>query len=614
MRRLEQSTQSNTPQNLNIQSQTQTIGSILPGIGNNEPDLLLKILRKWGPMNDDIQKRILLVQGSADPEMLGVLSDTGYVVESVSTLSESRTKLQAEAFSRVIVDSTMYSVLSEREEMYRNLVERSNDGVVVIQDSLVRFANPRFEQMSGYSIETLLNTPFTDYLTPEEIAVLLERYERRMAGEYVPSIYETTMTRRGGRKIPLEISAAIISFHGRPADLVVVRDITERKQAEEYLQRYRLLSESAHHDMFLFIGLDGRIIEANRAAAVQHGYSRKELLKMNIRDLRAADEPQAIRDQLERARQGSILFSTEHKRCDGSIFPVEVSVTGTLIQDEPVLLNTIRDISERMQAEAELKQIVEELRISRHEMERALDREKEFSMLLQRALLPIEPSLGDQYEVAVRYVAAYAGREIGGDFYDVFRSNDGWAGLLIGDVSGKGLEAASMAATTRSTIHAFVHEIRSASEVLDMTNSVVYPQQPSPESFVTVALITLDLNTGEMHYSNAGHSPVVILRNDGSVDFMVQANFPLGVSAATNYYEYADHMQVGEKMLLYTDGISEAHVSRGLFGEEGIKRTLAEHQEWSANEIADRLIAAATEWSEGRLRDDAALVVIHRLK
>lgn len=565
-------------------------------------------------MNDDIQKRILLVQGAADPELLSVLSESGYTVEAVSNLSESLTKLQSAAFSRVIVDSTIFSVLMEREEMYRNLVERSNDGVVVLQDSLVRFANPRFEQMSGYPIETLLNTPFTDYLTPEEIAVLYERYERRMAGEYLPSIYETTMTRRGGRKIPLEISAAIVSFQGKAADLVVVRDITERKQAEEYLQRYRLLSESAHHDMFLFIGLDGRIIEANRAAAEQHGYTRKELLKMNIRDLRVSDDTRAIREQLHRARYESILFTTEHKRQDGSVFPVEVSVTGTLIQEEPVLLNTIRDISERMRAEYELKQVIDALQRSRHEIENALDREREFSTLLQRALLPVQPSLGDNYDVAVRYVSAYKGREIGGDFYDVFRTDGGWAGVLIGDVSGKGLEAASMAATTRSTVHAFVHGIRSASEVLDRANSVICPQQPDMESFVTVALITLDLDTGEMHYSNAGHSPIAILRNDGSIEFIVQENFPLGVFSTAKYRESTDYLRAGEKLLLYTDGISESHVSNELFGEEGIRRTLTGHLDWSGDEIADRLITAATEWSEGRLRDDAALVVIHRLK
>ena len=105
--------------------------------------------------------------------------------------------------------------------------------------------------MSGYSAKELLNSPFMHYLSVEETAVLLERYRSGVAGEYVPSIYETSMTRRGGRRIPLEISAALVTFHGRPADLVLIRDITERKQAEEYLQKFKLLSENTR-DILLF--------------------------------------------------------------------------------------------------------------------------------------------------------------------------------------------------------------------------------------------------------------------------------------------------------------------------------------------------------------------------
>lgn len=128
------------------------------------------------------------------------------------------------------------TALRESEEKHRTLVERANDGIVVLQDNLIRIVNPMFLRMSGYSEEEILNRPFVDFLTPEEQAFLYERYRRRMAGEHVPSIYETVMTRKDGSKIELEINAGIIQLEGKPADLVMFRDVSERKRAERALR------------------------------------------------------------------------------------------------------------------------------------------------------------------------------------------------------------------------------------------------------------------------------------------------------------------------------------------------------------------------------------------
>lgn len=663
------------------------------------------------------------------------------------------------------------------EQMYRNFIERSNDGVVVLQDRFIRFVNPRFCEMSGYSADTLVDTVFTDYLTPEEIAILVRRYEKRMAGEDIPPIYETTMTRKDGSKIPLEISAAVIQFQDKPADLVLVRDITERKTAEEYLQRYRLLSETTG-DMVMFIRLDGTVIEANRAAMEAHNFTREELPSVSIFDLVAEEQRDTIPEHIRQAQRESVTFESEHRRKDGTTFPVEVTACGAVIGDMPVILAIARDITERIRgkeaversldeaerqrrraealqsiAEAGLSlprlpdildamvetiakaleadascifvldetthrfeahavynvpgllgccvasdegligrvaterrpilvldadndplaydsceartaaksmlgvpmiargrtvgvtriqslvtrefsrqdvrllqaladraamaidnaRLYEDLQRSRRDTEEALETERNFSMLLQRALLPPLPSMGDEYNVAVRYVPVFVGREVGGDFYDVFRASNGWAGVMVGDVSGKGLEAASLAATTRSTIHAFVHEVRHTGEVLERANSVIYGQRPDVESFVTVCLITVDLITGELHYSSAGHPPAAVLRTDGKIEFLHLSDLPIGVVPRHTYGMASAHLDPGDKLLLYTDGISEAHTERGMLDIDGIERALTGHTEWSIEETVDRLIAAATEWADGKLKDDAAIVMVARM-
>ncbi len=664
--------------------------------------------------------------------------------------------------------------LRESEEMYRTFIERSNDGVVVLQDRLVKFVNPRFVEMSGYSAETLLNTAFTDYLTPEEIQLLLDRYERRTAGDDVPSVYETAMTRKGGQKIPLEISAAVVSYEGRPADLVLVRDITERKQAESYLQKYRLLADTTL-DIIMFVALDGRILEANHAAVRAYSYSHDDLLELNIRDLRATPGRPMVPGMLKRLRHETLRFESVHVRRDGTTFPVEIQAGATTIDHEEVILGIVRDITERKQAEAALQlaleqaqvhsqhalalqsiaeagltmrrlpdlfqlvaetvakaldvdaccvfvldeaaevfevhaaynlpglrgcrvrategligrvamegrpvyvpdaandplaydscearapaksmlgvpmvargrvvgvtrvqslaarefaedevrllqaiaeraamaidnaKLYEELQRSHSEVETALDTERHFSLLLQRALLPAHVSLADGWRLAVRYVPAYASREIGGDFYDAFTAANGRAGVLVGDVSGKGLEAASLAATTRSTVHAFAHGCWATGEVIGRTNQVLSSEQSELGSFVTVFLVIFDTRDGQLCYSSAGHPPAAILRADGSVGFLCGVDPPVGVLRTHEYGQNADELRPGDTLVLYTDGISEARSATEMFDIDGIRRTLEGHSDWTCDEIADRLVAAATEHAGGKLSDDAAVLVV----
>ena len=131
--------------------------------------------------------------------------------------------------------------LRESEAKYRNLVERANDGIIIIQDGLIKYANSRSGMIWGSPDGEIVGKSFTDYVYPDEIPSVVERYQRRMANEYVEPTYETILGQKDGRKIFVELNAGLIMFHGKPADLVLVRDITGRKLAEE--ERYRLQSQ-----------------------------------------------------------------------------------------------------------------------------------------------------------------------------------------------------------------------------------------------------------------------------------------------------------------------------------------------------------------------------------
>jgi len=140
---------------------------------------------------------------------------------------------------RLIEHRKAERALHESEEKYRNLVERANDGIVIIQDGIMKYVNPRLAEMGGYTVEEVISTKFTDYVPPAELPKLADRYIRRMSGEEVEPIYETMLRRKDGIDINVEINASPISYQERTADLVIVRDITERKRAEEELKASR---------------------------------------------------------------------------------------------------------------------------------------------------------------------------------------------------------------------------------------------------------------------------------------------------------------------------------------------------------------------------------------
>lgn len=126
-------------------------------------------------------------------------------------------------------------------------------------------------------------------------------------------------------------------------------DITERIQADEVLKRYQLLFEHAS-DIILFFRRDGTILEANTAAVNTYGYSREQLLTMNVCDLRAHHTKALLAGQIDQAEENGLLYETMHQLRDGKIMPVEVSLQGTVLENEKVLLGIVRDITDRKKA------------------------------------------------------------------------------------------------------------------------------------------------------------------------------------------------------------------------------------------------------------------------
>lgn len=181
-----------------------------------------------------------------------------------------------------------------------------------------------------------------------------ERVRRAVSGPLPLSGFEARFRTKDGRERVGLFAFETITSDGEALLLATMEDVTDRRQAEEALRRYQVLSEQTR-DLIVFVALDGRILEANEAAGNAFGYSREELLSLKIQDLWAPGTVSQNRIQLEEACAGGILFETSYRRRDGSVFPAEVSSRGLTIEGQKVVASIIWETTERKRAEREIR-------------------------------------------------------------------------------------------------------------------------------------------------------------------------------------------------------------------------------------------------------------------
>ncbi len=253
--------------------------------------------------------------------------------------------------------------LQESETKFRAIFEGSRDAMWVSKNGIHTYANPAYVSLSGHeSADELIGTPVMNLIAHESRAFVMEMMKNRIKGEAIPVFCETTVLKKDGTTYPAESSISTYALRGEEFTLGIVRDITERKQAEEKLKRYELLSENSRDIILLVRRNDKAIVEANAAAEKAYGYTREELLRLTIKDLHGLETPGLTAQQLSEADRNGILFETTHRRADGTTFPVEVSSHGATVGGTRTLISIIRDITERTQVEEALRESETKLR------------------------------------------------------------------------------------------------------------------------------------------------------------------------------------------------------------------------------------------------------------
>ncbi|WP_198153918.1 SpoIIE family protein phosphatase [Catenuloplanes japonicus] len=229
---------------------------------------------------------------------------------------------------------------------------------------------------------------------------------------------------------------------------------------------------------------------------------------------------------------------------------------------------------------------------------------------LQQSLLPARLPVVDGLQVAGRYVAADAALEVGGDFYDLFPAPGGQWLAVIGDVMGRGVEAAGVTGLARHTLRAIGPQLAPA-EAVRQLNRLVFDASEQGR-FLTMAMARLDLAQDRVVIARGGHCPPMLLRHDGTVERVQPAGRLVGAFPDLWADEAEVTMGAGDTLVLYTDGVIEARRNSEFFGEDGLQELLAGLAGSSAEEIADRILAAVHEFATGNAEDDIALLILHR--
>ncbi len=318
---------------------------------------------------------------------------------------------------------------------------------------------------------------------------------------------------------------------------------------------------------------------------------RLELDSTAVRDLRAA----GIRIVVPLVAQGELI---------GALYLGPRLSDQDYSSDDRKLLSTL---AAQAAPAIRVAQLVREQAVEIQARER-LEQEMRVATMIQQQFLPHDLPQLPGWQVAAHYAPA---RAVGGDFYDFIELPGDRIGVVVGDVTGKGVPAALLMARTQSVLRSEAPHLASPGAVLARANDILLPEMPS-RMFVTCLYLVVEPATGRVTYANAGHN-LPAVRTDGGVIELRATGMPLGLLPDRTYEEKEGTLGPGQTVLLYSDGIDEAHAPDGeMFGVPRVRELMGDGL--AGSELIDHLLEALHEFvgRDWEQEDDITLVSLER--
>jgi PAS domain S-box-containing protein len=528
---------------------------------------------------------------------------------------------------------------TDRYEALLLALSEAGEGLVVLErDGHCVYANHAFEQLSGYTFPELAAMDSTLELVAEgDREEAQRRAVARIDGGWVQPGLALTMRRRDGAYVDLEVGGVPLDVEGRQRLVVVVRDVSERRRAEAereaLLHRTTLLAEASElfdqsldeqltmasvarlcvrelaDTCVVLLGSDATRVR--RVAVVARDEAReRELTEALLRDPLEDRAEHPILSVLETgasmAGATSAGVGAEYGlivplRARGRVHGVLAAGFDALPERELLeLLALFEDLGRRAALALDNARLYEE--------------RDQVARTLQRSLLPAALPEIPGAEVAARYVAAGEGNEVSGDFYDCFATGGGDWALVIGDVCGKGAEAATLTALARYTLRAAAAHTRRPRAVLGELNEALLRQRLDYR-FCTVLYVSLTPRGGHVdaEVATGGHPLPLVLRATGEVETAGRPGTLLGIVDDPDLSEQRVSLWPGDALVLYTDGVTEATAADRALGSGRFEAFLASCAGGGAETIAEAVEREAVSSQHGPPRDDVAVVVVRAL-
>lgn len=367
---------------------------------------------------------------------------------------------------------------------------------------------------------------------------------------------------------------------------------------------------------------DCPIIYTNEAFLQMTGYTASEVVGRNCRFLQGPDtHPDAAREMREAIRAGrGCQTAMLNYRKDGTSLWNDVTISPVRDKDDALIhfVGIQADTTARHKSEGERTGLLRSATLEAANMSTLYERERRIAEALQRSLLTPPPKQVYGLEIETIYRAAWDEAQVGGDFYDCFPLDGNRLAIVVGDVSGKGLEAASWTAEVKYTLPAYLREYTDAASALKRLSAFLCEAQTfgeaDPEYFVilTLAVLHAASETGEV--AVAGAEPPLILRAGGAEKRRVEEaevrGMPLGVIAKAEYQTAPLTLAPGDLLVVSTDGITEARQGRAFLGNDDLTRLVQDASStgpllW----IGEAILRGAPQCASGPLHDDVSLLL-----
>jgi len=234
--------------------------------------------------------------------------------------------------------------------------------------------------------------------------------------------------------------------------------------------------------------------------------------------------------------------------------------------------------------------------------------QRQIATTLQTGLLT-PPTDIPGVEFGYLYRSATTAASVGGDLYDVFELSDHCVGIVIGDVSGKGIEAATLAGVVKNTIRALATEHESPADIIAKTNNVLVRGTPT-WTFVTLFMGVLDTATGSLVYCGAGHTRGILRRVEEDLEVLEQRSPIVGAFLDAEFVNDRVSLERGDALILYTDGVTEARRAAKFLGEEKLLHIVRSHSSAPTRQLPKAIFADVLDYAGGQLADDVAIVAV----